>query len=1068
MIPGRALPLSAQVSNVDFIITRTQFDASGTTYLDAVQYYDGVGFPTQLVQKRATPSQTNLFTLQTYDNRGRDRRSYLPTEKSAGTLYLSEADIASWAAAGYITDTRPYTETLYESAPSNRTISEQGPGTAWSGHAVTTRYGTNTASDSLSCKWYIVLSDGSLSYEGIRPAGTLRTTIVTDEDGRVNILFSDYEGHTLLSRVMNGSQTLDTYSVYDGHENLRYVLEPMYQEIDDLSRYAFIYTYDVLDRLISEQGPGCGMTRYWYDRGGHLTFSQDAVQADAGNWTFHLWDNRHREVLRGVCTKASIDESAILTSVAKVTYSSSSGICGSGYTCAQLSLPGATLLDATYYDNYTFLTRTGFTDRTVFPSANTSVSTNGLPTGRLSAALGSGSQVRCAYYYDAKGRAVMTVTTNLLGGSETETVTYSYTDQPLTRSVSHSVAGTTSLTEYYTYAYDHADRLTTITHKIGNGTERTILSNTYDTMGRLLTESFEGSTSTQRTYSYDIRSYITGISAGSGGSLFSESVGYHSGPGTARYSGAPSSILWKINGENSWRSYLLSYDEVGRLAEASYGSATTSAGPVTTTHAFTEVVTGYDRNGNVTGLQRYGKLAGGGYGLIDNLSIVLSGNQLATVEDTATGVAANGNTSFMNGASVQMEYSYDANGRLIADANKGISSINYNVLGLPSGVTRAGNETVSWVYNGVGTKLRRTVSTAEGNMTTDYFGNAIYEGTTLSRLLIPNGYVTFSGSTPTYHYYQKDHLGSNRMVTNATGSVEQVVHYYPFGGQFDEGTSPSLQPYKFSGKEWDTSLGFNIYDFGARSYDPALLRWTTPDPLMVKYTQWSPYVYCADSPVYLGDPEGKDLVIRGIDDSSVVVFTSSFEKEWDLSSYNVNFQGNYYFDGIESATAFLDAFGIVDPSFIFDGVSSILNLYEGKYWDSALSAVAAVFPYLGDLPKARRAGDLWDIFNVVAHSHHIIPKALFKHMDDLNYVLKRDSELNRIIVPSGFHGNHPAYSKWIEERLYQEMNNGRITPESVEKVINNATIEINKAYINFKKTGENMNSYFKRLNQIYP
>ena len=97
------------------------------------------------------------------------------------------------------------------------------------------------------------------------------------------------------------------------------------------------------------------------------------------------------------------------------------------------------------------------------------------------------------------------------------------------------------------------------------------------------------------------------------------------------------------------------------------------------------------------------------------------------------------------------------------------------------------------------------------------------------------------------------------MVTSASGTVEQVVHYYPFGGQFADGTAASLQEFKFTGKEWDSSKGQNLYDFGARTYDPALLRWTTPDPLSSKYPAWSPYAYCGNSPALFVDPEGKDI-----------------------------------------------------------------------------------------------------------------------------------------------------------------------------------------------------------------
>ena len=37
-------------------------------------------------------------------------------------------------------------------------------------------------------------------------------------------------------------------------------------------------------------------------------------------------------------------------------------------------------------------------------------------------------------------------------------------------------------------------------------------------------------------------------------------------------------------------------------------------------------------------------------------------------------------------------------------------------------------------------------------------------------------------------------------------------------------TKTALQPEKYQGKEWNPAA-FNVYDFGARLYDPALGRW---------------------------------------------------------------------------------------------------------------------------------------------------------------------------------------------------------------------------------------------------
>ena len=74
----------------------------------------------------------------------------------------------------------------------------------------------------------------------------------------------------------------------------------------------------------------------------------------------------------------------------------------------------------------------------------------------------------------------------------------------------------------------------------------------------------------------------------------------------------------------------------------------------------------------------------------------------------------------------------------------------------------------------------------------DYCGNYIYENGTLRKILVEGGYITFDSSNqPVYHFYLKDHLGNNRVVANASGQVEQVNHYYPYGGLMAGSPAPS-------------------------------------------------------------------------------------------------------------------------------------------------------------------------------------------------------------------------------------------------------------------------------------
>ena len=177
---------------------------------------------------------------------------------------------------------------------------------------------------------------------------------------------------------------------------------------------------------------------------------------------------------------------------------------------------------------------------------------------------------------------------------------------------------------------------------------------------------------------------------------------------------------------------------------------------------------------------------------------------------------------------------------------------------MPGVITFADGNTITYGYDATGSKLS-VAYTAGGTTTkTEYAGNKVYKNGTLSMILTEEGYITLSGSTPTYHYYLRDHQGNNRVVLNQSGTVEQVNHYYPFGGLFGEGLQAVNQPYKYNGKEMDRFHGVDMYDYGARFYDPCgRLGFTSIDPLVEDYYDLSPYSYCAGNPIACRDENGE-------------------------------------------------------------------------------------------------------------------------------------------------------------------------------------------------------------------
>jgi RHS repeat-associated protein len=122
----------------------------------------------------------------------------------------------------------------------------------------------------------------------------------------------------------------------------------------------------------------------------------------------------------------------------------------------------------------------------------------------------------------------------------------------------------------------------------------------------------------------------------------------------------------------------------------------------------------------------------------------------------------------------------------------------------------------------------------------------------LKRILVDGGYIEGGN----YYFYITDHLGNNRIVTDAAASVVQSTQYYPFGTSFADASGTSTQPYKYNGKELDARNGLNMHDYGAR-WKPDWY-FTTVDPLAEKYYSISPYAYCNNNPMRFIDPTGMD------------------------------------------------------------------------------------------------------------------------------------------------------------------------------------------------------------------
>ena len=88
-------------------------------------------------------------------------------------------------------------------------------------------------------------------------------------------------------------------------------------------------------------------------------------------------------------------------------------------------------------------------------------------------------------------------------------------------------------------------------------------------------------------------------------------------------------------------------------------------------------------------------------------------------------------------------------------------------------------------------------------------------------------------------------------------------YYYPFGSSLNTRSFSAGSGFRFgfNGKEKQSEIGGNNYDFGARIYDGSLGRWFSVEPLYSKYPDWTTYQFAFNSPKLYIDKDGYDNII---------------------------------------------------------------------------------------------------------------------------------------------------------------------------------------------------------------
>jgi len=106
---------------------------------------------------------------------------------------------------------------------------------------------------------------------------------------------------------------------------------------------------------------------------------------------------------------------------------------------------------------------------------------------------------------------------------------------------------------------------------------------------------------------------------------------------------------------------------------------------------------------------------------------------------------------------------------------------------------------------------------------------------------------------------------------NEEAMIVQENHYEPFGMTLQgldfmhQAQVGKENNFLFNEMEKEDALNLEMYDYGARGYDPQLGRFHQVDPHADRYRDWSPYTYCVNNPINVIDPTGMDTVRVGKD-----------------------------------------------------------------------------------------------------------------------------------------------------------------------------------------------------------
>lgn len=627
------------------------------------------------------------------------------------------------------------------SFPYSRSYSPEGPGPLvstsagagdWhrmgSGHEVKAerqRASTSDLQHYLSLRTYFVP-------ESVAPVVGYKY-LTTDANGRQSVLFQDVEGRTLASAIVLGAEYANwSYTYYnDGGQKVASVA-PNGVQIGNTAYPEFVtlYKYDHLTRLIEIESADEGIIRYVYSSDGKLRFSENPDQRASHRFSYTNYDKLGRTIEMGEYAGGGSGEVYVFEPATTATPSANSvlklvDLIGFTGVSRKVAAQQSRCLDYVYIDY----------DKPVadFPGGTTETQENLF--NQISRA--ENANIITWSSYDEFGDLVKRWQKVVgMGANVIKTVSYRYDYIGNIVEIRYQ-EGDAEEDFYHYYEYDEDQRLRrvyTSTDDVHKSLKATYYYYLNGGLKRVeLADGLQGI-----DYVYNINGSVKfinhadpqndpgkdsfeGENARFQADIFGEVIDYHENDYTAagysaesfsasaysdQYNGNIKAVRWhsSVDGHIP-RAYAFNYDDRYQMKDADWGNVVGTSGNYSflksPSSAHRESVNGYDKNGNISRLNRKDA-----YGSdLSNFRYVYTpgSNRLKEIKDHGTD-------------GVLKSYQYDLLGRTTEQVDEDKTfRFKYNSLGLVESIRNAENKILTtYSYDGFGNRVEKTTYDVDG------------------------------------------------------------------------------------------------------------------------------------------------------------------------------------------------------------------------------------------------------------------------------------------------------------------------------------------------------------------